>query len=125
VPRERAAEIVEPHVTLNYTTVLNIVFLALAAILLVRFFPTNGLAMLRMMNRPPAGASTQDTASMATVCNANEGSSMAADPICEMQVKTDRATATAEFVGKTYYFSSTACWDRFQKNPERDTRQTA
>ena len=55
VPRERATEIVEPHVTLNYTTVLNIVFLALTAILLVRFFPTNGLAMLRMMNRPQRG----------------------------------------------------------------------
>ncbi len=125
VPRERAAEIVEPHVTLNYTTVLNIVFLALAAILLVRFFRTNGLAMLRMMNRPPAGGEHAGHGEHGHGVHANEGSSMAADPVCGMQVKTDRATATAEFGGKTYYFCSTACRDRFQKNPERYTRQTA
>jgi uncharacterized membrane protein YraQ (UPF0718 family) len=50
VPRERAAEVAEPHVTLNYTTILNVVFLVLAVVLLWRFFTTKGLAMLRMMN---------------------------------------------------------------------------
>jgi len=53
VPRERTAEIMEPHISLNYTTVLNVLFLALATVLFVRFFRTNGLVMLRMMNRPP------------------------------------------------------------------------
>jgi uncharacterized membrane protein YraQ (UPF0718 family) len=33
-------------------SILNILFLVLAVVLLVRFFRTNGLAMLRMMNRP-------------------------------------------------------------------------
>src|SRR6058998_209563 len=42
VPRERAAVVVEPHVTLNYTTVLNVIFLGIAGVLLVRFFKTNG-----------------------------------------------------------------------------------
>jgi uncharacterized protein len=36
--------------SLNYTTVLNLVFLALAAILVVRFLRTGGPEMLRMMN---------------------------------------------------------------------------
>ena len=39
----------------NYTTVLNIVFLALAAVLVWRFFRTGGREMLRMMGgSPPA-----------------------------------------------------------------------
>jgi uncharacterized membrane protein YraQ (UPF0718 family) len=52
IPDERNAKVVEASVTLNYTTVLNIVFLALAAVLLVRFLRTGGPAMLRMMNTP-------------------------------------------------------------------------
>jgi uncharacterized membrane protein YraQ (UPF0718 family) len=49
VPAERAAKVVEASVTWNYTTVLNLVFLALAAVLVVRFLRTGGPAMLRMM----------------------------------------------------------------------------
>ena len=52
VPRERAATIVQPHISLDYTTVLNAIFLVVAGVLLARFFGTNGLAMLRMMNEP-------------------------------------------------------------------------
>ena len=37
----------------NYTTWLNIAFLALAAVLLVRFVRTGGMPMLRMMDAPP------------------------------------------------------------------------
>jgi hypothetical protein len=48
----RQAKVIEAHVTWNYTTILNIVFLALAALLMWRFFTTRGLSMLRMMNRP-------------------------------------------------------------------------
>src|SRR5438874_2613534 len=47
-----AAKVIEGGVRWNSTTVLNIVFLVLAAILVVRFLRTNGLAMLRMMNEP-------------------------------------------------------------------------
>jgi uncharacterized protein len=53
VPRERAALVMEPRVTLNYTTGLNVLFVAVAAGLLIRFFQTNGLTMLRMMDKPP------------------------------------------------------------------------
>jgi uncharacterized protein len=52
----------EPHVTLNYTTGLNVVFLALAVVLVVRFMRTGGPRMLRTMNAPPSahGGSHQD-----------------------------------------------------------------
>jgi hypothetical protein len=40
-------------VTWNYTTFLNVVFLGLAAILLVRYLRKGGgIPMLRMMNKP-------------------------------------------------------------------------
>ena len=50
IPSERSAQIVETSITFNYTTVLNIVFLAVAAILLVRFFKTGGPRMLAHMD---------------------------------------------------------------------------
>jgi uncharacterized protein len=52
VPEERNAKIVEASVTWNYTTVLNIIFLGLAAVLVWRFVRTGGLPMLRMMEKP-------------------------------------------------------------------------
>jgi uncharacterized membrane protein YraQ (UPF0718 family) len=52
VPQQRSAQIVEAHITWNYTTWLNIVFLGLAAVLVWRFNKTGGPAMLRMMNQP-------------------------------------------------------------------------
>ena len=61
-PTARNAKVVEAHVSWNYTTVLNIIFLALAALLLWRFFRTKGLAMLRMMNKPMAEEHDHGTA---------------------------------------------------------------
>jgi len=52
VPTARSARALETAITWNYTTMLNIVFLALAALLLIRFFRTGGPAMLRAMNAP-------------------------------------------------------------------------
>jgi uncharacterized membrane protein YraQ (UPF0718 family) len=52
VPQQRSAQIVDAHITWNYTTWLNIVFLGLAAVLVWRFLKTGGPAMLRMMNQP-------------------------------------------------------------------------
>jgi uncharacterized protein len=58
VPRERHAQVIEAQLRLNYTTWLNIAFLVLAALLVVRFVTSGGPAMLRMMGGapPPAGA---------------------------------------------------------------------
>jgi uncharacterized protein len=51
----RHAKVIQASVTLDYTTVLNGVFLALAAVLLIRYFRNGGgLAMLRIMNTPMA-----------------------------------------------------------------------
>jgi len=49
IPSHRRAQIVETSVSLNYTTVLNIIFLAGAGALLVRFFRTGGSKMLAHM----------------------------------------------------------------------------
>jgi uncharacterized membrane protein YraQ (UPF0718 family) len=52
----REAKVTEAGVSWNYTTILNIVFLALATVLVVRYFRRGGgLAMLRMMAAPHAG----------------------------------------------------------------------
>jgi uncharacterized membrane protein YraQ (UPF0718 family) len=55
VPEERSAKVEMASITWNYTTVLNIVFLALAVALVARFVRTGGLPMLRMMGKPRAG----------------------------------------------------------------------
>jgi uncharacterized protein len=52
VPGGRHAKVVEASVTLNYTTVLNAIFLVLAGLLVWRFLKTGGLTMLRHMNDP-------------------------------------------------------------------------
>ena len=49
MPSQRSAQIVETSISFNYTTVLNIIFLAVAALLLVRFFRTGGPRMLAHM----------------------------------------------------------------------------
>ena len=48
----RHAKVMEASVQLNYTTVLDAVFLLLAGVLVVRFLRTGGPAMLRMMDGP-------------------------------------------------------------------------
>jgi uncharacterized membrane protein YraQ (UPF0718 family) len=50
VPQERKAQIVEEAIRWNYTTILNIVFLAVAMLLVIRFLRKGGPAMLRMMS---------------------------------------------------------------------------
>jgi uncharacterized membrane protein YraQ (UPF0718 family) len=49
IPSQRTAQIVEMSISFNYTTVLNIIFLATAALLLVRFFRTGGPKMMAHM----------------------------------------------------------------------------
>jgi len=41
--------VVEASIQLNYTTVLNVIFLILAAVLVWRFMKTGGPEMLKMM----------------------------------------------------------------------------
>ncbi len=52
IPTNRAVGVITQGPSLNYTSVLNVLFLALAAVLVVRFLRTGGPAMLRMMSMP-------------------------------------------------------------------------
>jgi uncharacterized protein len=52
-PHERGAAVLEPKITWNYTTWLDLAFLTLAAVLLVRFATSGGVPMLRMMGGAP------------------------------------------------------------------------
>ena len=53
VPEERHAKVVQASVMFNYTSVLNIIFLGVAAALIWRYFRLGGgIRMLKMMDRP-------------------------------------------------------------------------
>jgi uncharacterized membrane protein YraQ (UPF0718 family) len=52
IPQERTARVLEASIAWDYTTWLNILFLAIAAWLVWRFLKTGGPEMLRMMNKP-------------------------------------------------------------------------
>lgn len=53
IPAQRNATVLEASISWNYTTFLNIAFLVLAVILVVRFITSGGLPMLRMMGGSP------------------------------------------------------------------------
>jgi uncharacterized protein len=55
IPHARTAMVAEHGIQWNYTTVLNIIFLLVAAALVVRFFRTGGGPMLKMMDGRPDG----------------------------------------------------------------------
>jgi uncharacterized membrane protein YraQ (UPF0718 family) len=50
IPQQRSVQIMEGSIHWNYTTVLNIIFLMLAVVLVMRFLRTGGPEMLRMMS---------------------------------------------------------------------------
>ena len=50
IPQQRSVQIVEESIHWNYTSVLNIIFLMLAVVLVIRFLRTGGPDMLRMMS---------------------------------------------------------------------------
>ncbi len=53
IPSQRSATVMHAGISWNYTTWLNIVFLVIAAILVIRFVTTGGIPMLRMMGGSP------------------------------------------------------------------------
>lgn len=63
VPPTRNAQVVEASVQLNYTTILDIVFVVLSIVLIWRFLRTGGRDMLRMMDAP-AGADSSGLTTM-------------------------------------------------------------
>jgi len=52
IPQDRKVIAITEGIQWNYTSILNIIFLVLAAILVIRFIRTGGIPMLRMMNTP-------------------------------------------------------------------------
>jgi uncharacterized protein len=61
IPSQASARIPDQGVSWDYTTWLNIVFIILAAALILRFVRTGGLAMLRMMGGSPDGHGSPDS----------------------------------------------------------------
>ncbi|OBH48007.1 hypothetical protein A5682_00535 [Mycobacterium mantenii] len=59
IPTQRNATVIEASISWNYTTWLNIAFLALAAVLVVRFVTSGGLPMARMMGGSPEAGDAQ------------------------------------------------------------------
>ncbi len=46
---------------------------------------------------------------------------MQKDPVCGMQVDPARAAGSSEYNGRTYYFCSAHCMQKFDKDPKRYT----
>src|SRR4051812_15695770 len=94
VPAPLRGDIATTHVGLNYTTILNV-----AAVV--------GLGYLYWLHRngEKYGA----------------GAGYAKDVVCGMQVRTSDAPARTEHAGRTYYFCSDRCLDRFEAAPAKHT----
>lgn len=43
----------------------------------------------------------------------------AIDPVCKMTVDTDKAAATSEYQGQTYYFCAPGCKRAFDREPAK------
>ena len=88
VPTHRSARIVATHLQWNYTTVLNLVFLA-------------GFGVLYWLyrNRDRFGG----------------GEGLATDPVCGMQVQVANAPASLEADGERHWFCSDGCAERFAR----------
>jgi Cu+-exporting ATPase len=61
---------------------------------------------------------------LATGCSlsasdARKETSMARDPVCNMEVNPDEAIDHDEYKGTTYYFCSVDCAEKFESDPER------
>ncbi len=92
IPSSRSRTIVTTHFQWNYTTFLNLVFLAILAVLYWLY-----------RNRARLGG----------------GQGYAFDPVCGMQVETANAPAHATHGGHTWYFCSDRCRERFEAEPSR------
>jgi hypothetical protein len=92
VPASRPVQLVPDRFALNYTTILNIVFLLIFAALYVLY-----------RNRDRLGG----------------GADYAIDPVCGMQVEKANAPAKATDGDQESWFCSDRCLGRFQSDPAR------
>jgi len=47
-----------------------------------------------------------------------QGAAMETDPVCQMPTDAAIAEFKSEYKGKEYYFCSSACYDKFTRNPK-------
>jgi len=99
-PRHFHVAVFETRPSWNYTTLLDLGFLGLMAILGWRFLTTGGVQMLKAMAAP-----------------AEEQVAQAHDPVCGMTVDPATATERVEHDGVTYYFCSAGCKESFERDP--------
>jgi uncharacterized protein len=92
IPESRPATVAPSHFQWNYTTYLNLIFLALFAVLYWAY-----------RNRERLGG----------------GTGYALDPVCGMQVQTANAPASTVHGGHVVYFCSDHCRHRFEADPVR------
>src|SRR5438105_7384968 len=105
-PTNHHVTVFEARPPWNYTTFLDIAFLVLMAVMAWRFVKTGGIEMLRAHARRPAA-----------------GAELVRDPVCGMSVDPATATEHVEYMGTPYYFCSTGCRSKFEKDPARYTAQ--
>jgi uncharacterized membrane protein YraQ (UPF0718 family)/YHS domain-containing protein len=98
VPKTHPAQVVPAHFSWDYTTYLNIVFLALFAVLYWAY-----------RNRARLGG----------------GSGYAIDPVCGMQVEVANAPARVVIENRTVHFCSDHCRMRFEADPARFSAKAA
>jgi Cu+-exporting ATPase len=41
------------------------------------------------------------------------------DPVCKMEIDADKAAATSQYKGQTYYFCASGCKGAFDKDPAK------
>jgi hypothetical protein len=102
VPTNHHVAVLETTPSWNYTTMLDIAFIVLMAVLAWRFFKTGGPDMVRAMSHPP-----QDL------------SATAVDPVCGMSVDVSTAKHTMDYESHTYYFCSPGCRQTFDADPAK------
>ncbi|HXA41470.1 MAG TPA: permease [Candidatus Solibacter sp.] len=101
-PAHHAVRVLQSHPGWNYTTFLDIAFLALILVLGYRFLKSGGPEMLRMMEVAPEAKAA-----------------MATDPVCGMTIDPATARETSAHAGETYYFCSAGCRREFEAAPEK------
>ena len=106
-PTNHHVTVFETQPAWNYTTFLDIAFLALIAVLAWRFVTTGGIEMLRAHSSRRPGA----------------GARLVQDPVCGMGVNLAAAKDKVQYAGATYHFCSAGCRSTFEKDPARYAAQ--
>jgi uncharacterized protein len=101
-PTNHHLTLFETQPTWNYTSVLDIAFLLLMAVLAWRFITTGGVAMIRGHSHRP-----------------DEHAAALRDPVCGMTVDPHQTSHYSLHGGQTYYFCSAGCKESFDKEPGR------